>query len=477
MTEASMMELLGVDMSTLKATAEKANTIEQDRYDTALFNEVNGASPELQSLTSSDENRPTFPDLMKDVWATFYKAAPELVDAERIDQAHRINRTFTERLLEDQATQETRIYTQLDELAAAVATIGAGQKLAKEIEERPELQNAFKMAAQIASAENRGRHEVAESMANGLDQELQGAARQVRRAIREAIQEGKEDAAETVAALAGWGMEPGDLKSLPIQERLELVKRLKDYNFKKMTDMVGRMRNLAKAKQKTKIKKQRDEIHGIQIGNDIPHILPAELATIRHPALRKDFLRRYAEGELLQYELQAKEKQGRGPLVALVDVSYSMKGERIDMASAIALALVDTASRQKRQAAVVFFDTEIKKTFEFKPGEKDLQKFIEIGTFDVGGGTDYEPALTEAQRMIGTTAYKSADIVMITDDECKVSEEFLAAFKTDKAARQYRAWVVTIGGSGQGQTKEWADRVWPAAYLTDEIAGELFEEI
>jgi uncharacterized protein with von Willebrand factor type A (vWA) domain len=165
---------------------------------------------------------------------------------------------------------------------------------------------------------------------------------------------------------------------------------------------------MAKAKQKEKVKKQRDEIHGITIGNNIPHVLASELAAIRHPALRKDFLRRYAEGQLLQYELEAKEKQGRGPIVALVDISKSMDiqtptGRRIDMATAIALALVDTASRQKRQAAVVFFNSSVQRTIEFKPGEKDLAKFIEVGTYGTSGGTDYSPALVEAMRLIKTT--------------------------------------------------------------------------
>ena len=82
------------------------SNVEIDRYDARLFSDVLGAEPELAALarkTGKDVPR-TFAPLVLDLFASFYKMVPELVEPAQVDPSHlRANRPFVERLRQDEA--------------------------------------------------------------------------------------------------------------------------------------------------------------------------------------------------------------------------------------------------------------------------------------------------------------------------------------------------------------------------------------
>jgi uncharacterized protein with von Willebrand factor type A (vWA) domain len=470
-----LSSFLGVSEETFRHLAPGKNNIHQDKYDRTLFDELMAASDKLIDLAA--KGPATFPALLRDIWATYYKTAPELMPEERVDVVHRVNRPFVERLQEDKTVQETRLVTMLDELSAGVATIETGRKLLEELKQRPELEKAMEYAQAAANHAAEGSNRPATELADLAQQTLQQAAREVRRTVRAVAEAGKEKAEELQQALAGWGLEPGDLKRVPMEERLKLAERLTGPKLKKLADLVGRFRNLARARQREKLKKERDELHGITVGADLSRVLPAELAMLRHPLRRLDFYRRYTEKQLLQYELLTKEKLGRGPIICLVDASGSMNGEPMDWAVAVALALLDTATRQKRKAAVIFFDTRVLAEYLFTPGERDIEKFVAIATTGTAGGTDYVPALTRAMELMIMDGYDKADIVMVTDGICQVPDTFLQGFFEYKRIFNFRVWSVLIGYGSPRELTRWSDRVWQTARPSEGVAGEIFEEV
>jgi uncharacterized protein with von Willebrand factor type A (vWA) domain len=470
-------------LDTPAARVTRKNNLIMDRLDGRLYKDVLNASGELRGLQhqAGEKEMATWPALLQDVWGCFYKSLPELAPESDVEQGHLANRPFVEKLLEDPETGQARVITALDELSSALATVAAGRRLMQEIEQRPELKEAMHQAGEIAGYDNmedHGSQEYAGSLAQQNRQALQQAARSVRRAVKEAAKAGEEEARQTVNALGGWGLEPGDLAQAPLEARISLVRQLRMPHVRKLADMVGRMRNLAKAKYDQRVKKNRDEIHSITIGNDLGRVLPAELAALKNPVRRRDFQRRFLEGQLLQYELQANEPQGKGPMIALVDISGSMSGHPLNWAIAVALGLADTAARQKRQTAVVFVDTRVLKVIEFAPGERDPQKYIDMASTGTAGGTDYVPALSWAVDNMDQQAYKSADVVMITDGLCRVDDEWLKGFLERKKHHGARCWTVLIGDRDpSGELKKWSDAVWPVSHLTDDVAGEVFERI
>lgn len=478
MTTNSIDDYFGLSQATFKALTSQTNNIVQDSYDSTMFNDLADASSALRQTAQtppiSDE---PWKALLKDVWAGFYKASPELNQEANIDSLYKANRPFVQKFLEDPATAETRIHTMLDDLAAGIATIEAAGKLNDELKSRPELKKALDGCKKAQKQQQEGDEQGAAETMQQVQQSLQGAATEVRQAMRAAAKAGQKKVNDMEETLSGWGLSPGDLKSIPLGDRLKLVDRVvRDKRLKQVADLVGRFRNLARAKQKDKVKKDRDEIHSIKMGNDLEHVLPQELAALRHPILKLDFYRKYTEKALLQYDLQVKEKKGRGPIIACIDISGSMNGQPLDWAIATALALVDTAARQKRRSKVIFFDTEVKNEVEFAAGERDIHKIMDIAETGTAGGTKYEPALTAARQTIETVNFKNADLVFVTDGYCALSDEYLNEFNATKKRFEFRCFTVLIGSNADG-LKKWNDRVWSVRKLDEETAGDIFEEM
>lgn len=502
MTERDYIDYFGVSPTLLKAITNQKNNIIQDRFDFSVFNELLESSEKLKQVVNTPPGYegPLLPDglchdgeqsalwqaLIKDIWAGFYKSSPELNDESKMDLLYRTNRPFVEKFLEDPQTEQLRIHTMLDELTAGIATIDAAAKLKEEILNRPELQELLKSCYELEKQQDHGEKNQ-ESNSQKIQKEIekilkmqQGKATEIRQAMRAAVKVGKEEVEEAQHVLNCWGLEHGDLKTVPLGERLKLIEKLcKNNKLKQIAELVGRFRNLARAKQKNKVINRQDEIHSIIVGADISHVLPQELVVLKHPVLRLDFYRKLFEHSLLQYDLKTKEPQGKGPIVTLVDVSDSMSGKRIEWAIAVALGLVDTASRQKRRAKIIFFNTEVLKEVEFEPGERNIHKIFDIAQTDVSGGTKYVPALSVAKSTIENIKYKNAGIVMITDGYCEVPDNFINEFNESKKSLEYQCYTVIIDDNDNDKTidnlKKWSDTVWAIKEMNDENAELIFE--
>lgn len=442
------------------------NNIDLDSYDLKTCSDILLKSSRFDTLSQKGERiyGPAFPPLVQDLWGIFYKAEPEMTPEEKVDPRYHKNRPLVERVLEDGLTKETRAFTMLDEISSALAAVETGEKLLEEIQNREELNNVF-----------------ADQDTQDLNNAVGEVARTLRRAVRESLAQGQEAAQKLHAVLAGWGMEPADLKTVPPEERLELAyKLIENKRLKQIADMVGRFRNLARAKRREKLKKQRDEIHGITVGDDLGRVLPVELASLAHPVRKLDFYRRFSEKQLLVYELKENAPVGRGPIVCAVDSSGSMHS-LIDNAVALSLSLVETAWRQRRSLALLFFNTQLVAEFRFPPGKKDLNALLQAASVGCDGGTDFVPPLSRAAEIIKEVEFKKADIVFITDGLCRVPEDFLTQLLKEKAEKGFRVWTVLLGGYSSNEeildeVKKWSDKIWTVS-SPGEAADEIFEEI
>lgn len=92
--------------------------------------------------------------------------------------------------------------------------------------------------------------------------------------------------------------------------------------------------------------------------------------------------------------------------------------------SAVGLALMDTARRQKRDFAAVFFNGEVVSEFRFEKGKAPPAEILRFAQVCAGGGTDFEPPLAWALSQLETARFQNADITVITDGagspRCKV---------------------------------------------------------
>jgi uncharacterized protein with von Willebrand factor type A (vWA) domain len=91
----------------------------------------------------------------------------------------------------------------------------------------------------------------------------------------------------------------------------------------------------------------------------------------------------------MKYELKGTEKQAKCPVVVCVDNSGSMSGDRETWSKAVALALLEIATMQKRGFVCIHFggQSDALEIIEINSGEKDiLNKAIKVAEFFLNAG-------------------------------------------------------------------------------------------
>ena len=159
----------------------------------------------------------------------------------------------------------------------------------------------------------------------GADDDASGGfAGALRALVRSASEAASREAGEHNAALRDWGLRPADLRTVPLEERLEMARMLRTRRMRDLADLLGRMRNHCRASERRKVKANRDEVYDIENSGDIARVLPAERARAfgsKHPNVRRDFFRRLSQRAVPSYSLRTEEPVARGPVIAMIDSS------------------------------------------------------------------------------------------------------------------------------------------------------------
>lgn len=440
---------------TLGQKPPSPQNIDGPRSDRILWRDAMEGSKAIQDLNKNASRWPTFQNLLQDAFSTFFKPDPKLRDEAEVQKGPQANRPYVERLLEDQATAQTRTATVLDEMTSAVATLATGEKLVKVIEEDGGLDQAMRQN-QAPPKQSQGK---------------------LQKGLHKALKEGAQEAQNVMEAVVTWGVDGGEMQRLPMGERIDMARKLASPQFLRIAKLIGRMRNLARSRQSSNIRHLRDEIHNITLGSELSRVLPSEISALSDPLRKLDFGRRFLEGQLLQYDITPVHREEKGPVICLIDASGSMNGEKLEWASAVGLALLDTAKRQKRDFAAATFDTNILAEFRFEGGKADPRKILEFATVGSGGGTDYETPLTWAMGVQQEIAkFKNADVTLISDGECGTSDAFVEGLMNHKKATGMRIFSILIGGTPQ-EMNRWSDRIWAVTEPDDNAASEMFAEM
>lgn len=299
----------------------------------------------------------------------------------------------------------------------------------------------------------------------------------VRAALRKGIARAEQRVGDAREALAG--LAPGMEAAPPTHEqadagRLTLAERLlHDPRLRDTLRRAGRISRLARDRRTTRDLHSRQEVVDIERGADLARILPASLARLRHPMLRKVALREIVERQAPQYRLEARETLGRGPIVVLLDRSGSMSGDPELWASATAIALYGAAAREHRPCTVAEFTTSVDQVarIDAKGQGSRLASHnpslvteawialptlaMELATRRSCGGTEFGPALRYG--MACGALDDRADLVIVTDGLADADAATLAKLQEAKG-RGLRVYALTVnGGSLSPSIKAIAD--------------------
>ncbi len=498
--------------------------IESDTYDRSAFAALVADSPSLQALAASGAKLlPHFDGFLLDLFALLFKLNVVTHPAETVAPSAAFYRLILEELRAAAAVETLRQQTVLDEPVAGLATLLLGELLlellkSERVLTRGEMldlwnvqQQEEEIASRIAQAEtaetlraqregqsaerqlaelhNRLRREAAaaerrlEQQARRMDEDFRDAAARNRARITAPLERVAQELEGAREEAERWSLQLGAGHQSPAGAQIELGHRLaRNPKLKRMAQLVGRMRESARALRQKLYERANAEMYEVGTGAELSRLLPPELVSLRHPLLRRDFARRFLDGALLVYELRAREEKGRGPMVVCLDGSSSMAGDKEIWSKAVTLTLLDIASRQRRRFRSICFASpetplQILDLNPRQPYAVEMPNVFALAEYFPGGGTDFQKPLSAAVDCLRRSRDKRGDVVFITDGECRVDAEWLREFKREKEALGFSLFSVLIdvgGSSSLGALKDFSDHITSVSQLTSEATRDIF---
>jgi uncharacterized protein with von Willebrand factor type A (vWA) domain len=503
-----------------------ANAIVADRFDQMSWSETYTEARALRTLADDlQDHHDHAADLLRDVWTAAFKADPVLRPRGEMDAGRLVNHRVVGTLLESEEFAELRRHTVGDAYAAAMAVLAQADAMRRVLEQTSEAQGAGNeaqdrgedqeqaaaaVAAALADAEAAAGDDgelpagvgeaLAEAIAAADDADSAGAAARaaaeaaadgVDRKVRGALQKGARDAAaersEEAELMATWGIGPGQLERMDFEERRALAARLRSTQLVRFARLMGRFRTMAEGERARKVERVPGELVGLTLGGDVARVVADDLANLAVPALRALWLARWADSQLMQHETRGEERVGLGAIIACVDTSGSMLTIQPNGASGNAwakgcsLALLDQARAERRAfVGIVFSSASEIRIFRFPAGQvpaiNDVVDFVE---FSFNGGTDFEAPLSAAVDLLAeeydTDGRAKGDIVLISDDECGVSEQWTAAWLAAKRRLAFRLFAIAVARQPGAVMEALSDNARSIDELTTpDAARELF---
>lgn len=491
--------------STVKHNALDDGVLQDITDKAELFRREVEAEPVID-LDGKERPLDNWSDFVGDAFRTLHtNEDPGVLDAEEILPSHEPIRRVMQRFIGSEEFKAMKPDTTHDEIASAFGSMRAAPKLRALA--TSELKSLFEDAKQAEKCENRieraetkledlreqarqmheqgqpipddlrdqineqvkrkanARHDLAKVQQDMANKPVTTGAAQV---IQEAAEEAKKGV-DVVRSLPGMGR--GQTKKMKADDALRLANLFAENPMLfKIAQMLGRIVRDMKFKRARRMQGGVEEVVDVELGNNLPQVLPAQLMHMRHRLLKRWFLRRYVQASLLQRERRGTTEAGRGPLVVVVDESASMGETRFVWAKALCMAIISIARREKRDAAVVAFSsagqTEV---WEFPWKEPmDPERIVDMAAHNFRGGTSINEGLERARDVIAKDErFNRADCILITDGEDYEGwSDNAQKLCEDLADRSVRVHGIQVGGPPSAYLQGACENVASAMDLT-----------
>lgn len=293
--------------------------------------------------------------------------------------------------------------------------------------------------------------------------EAERARQALRKPIEQAVAKAGEDLAKEAALFRGWGLEDGEVEAMSFEERADMARRLSNHHLSEFVKELGRWKAMQRAQYAKRVTAARDEVYDVELTGNLSDVIAAEFAHLGSSIGTTDFLVRMSERQLLGKKYRGEERQGQGAIFCLIDTSSSMKSKdrhgrtRELFSKGMGLAMLDQARAERRDfVGILFANATKQKVFRFPNGQGDISQVLAFTETFLGGGTDFQAPLDMALEMIEADFVSErkakADIVLLTDDECKVEPSWLAAFKIRRDKTGVRVFGLALGMAQPGST-------------------------
>src|SRR6266566_2861240 len=405
----SMAAVFGPPRPTLSRSA-----LVHDPFDREAFEEVLPRAPGLRLLleTSTD---PGTKDLAFDLFCSFYKYFVKLLPADQVIEECRGHRDLLDRALGLREHEKLRAWTRLKPAETALAT---------------------ELVLDLLWVEPTTGPEEARAPTPEVGTSPEGAT---------AVE-------ASVELVAAWSAGPGEETRLPPEMKLQLMRNLvRNPRLRRIARLFGRYRRMGLADREARALLASEEVVDFVQGGEVARALAAELANFAMREREDLFYSKVVQHQLLTYELWQRHERPR-PVYLCLDNSGSMSGEKEVWAKASALALAHTALQHGRSVEIVLFGdaADPLRIVSLDPRDKGpirLEKVLDVASYFLGGGTDFQKPLSHVlDTIVAAREASGNDVLFVTDGLCPLPEEFVRRFLEAKRRHNIRLTTVVIGG-------------------------------
>ncbi len=244
---------------------------------------------------------------------------------------------------------------------------------------------------------------------------------------------------------------------MPFGRRARLAERLRTGRLARWAELIGRFRQMADGERARKVENATGELVGVTLGDDLSRVIPSELVNLGLPELRAVFAARARRRrtDALRQPGRADHRPGRDHRVRGHLALHVRGGARWDhpeaWSKACALALLDQARHAGRDFVGILFAAADKlQVFRFpadrsrrhRPGHR-VRGDLPRRRHQLPEAADGGPRLLAEE--FNDAARRRGDIVMLTDDDCGVTEEWMRGWNDAKHLLGFRVFGVAIG--------------------------------
>lgn len=520
----------GKDLLGEQKVPAREDSVKMDRFDLKDFEELRSTVPAIKRIEVDLGRKHDYVDqFMRDLFALLFKAVPEITPSDEMKPSHRGLNMMIVEIGDMQEFQGLRQHSRGDNYGSAMAmlsmkdvierSLDQAEKLTKDAAEREqaardladklqeqiqELMDSLAMAPELPE----GMTSTESQTLAGLMDQFAKQQQQVEAAAQATADAGAQAVAGMKAALRAqaeattadldqekqlaqaFGYEDGDLKRMSFEERQKLAERLRNNRLKDFLKLIGQFKMIQQAESRKRVVNAASEIHGVRVSDDLTKLTVGEYLNFASPELELLFWTRFAEGQLLTYDVRGKERQGQGPIIVVCDESGSMMatdvagGTREAWSKALSLALLDQAKRRDRDFVYIGFSSSRQQhTIRFPKNTNVTQQVLTMTEHFYGGGTEYETPLRQALDIVEEYDAKGLpkpDIVFLTDDEYgNLRPEFMHDWNRVKDKASIMCYGIAIGCSYSGALKQVSDNVREITELASDpkVMADVFRTI
>lgn len=317
-------------------------------------------------------------------------------------------------------------------------------------------------------------------LANKIEETLSNAHEFNKATIDKSIQDAHAEAEslnDAMQALAGDNKGNGE-KHNNIKEKQALAAKLR--TNKRLLQLAKRIGSVKKSWNRKKRSNRHvstySDIVGAVMSDNVTKAFPSEIALAATEKGRALFALKHQQKTILTKDYESKTNElERGPVVMYIDISGSMSGKPEVWSKAIAYVISEECAKDKRDFQVHLFDTGIDQSITIKPHETNKEHLINFMlAWHTRGGTSFDQVMKHAYSRADID--ERADILIITDGQCEVTEATVRKFNLFKKDQSLDVHAMCIGTKSSSLTT-FCDTVNLVNISQDAESSELFQSV